>query len=119
MEKPLSRRAERLLRHLKSTIVTGMIAGLPLAVTVWGLLWLWNLIDGAFAPVLRATVHRNIPGVSFLLLILGVYLIGLLSENVLGRQMLHWGERVVTRLPVARSLYRGTKEVIDTFAQSK
>ena len=47
-----------------------------------------------------------------------VFLLGLVSRNVIGRR-LGIAERIVRRIPIARSLYSSTKEVLASLAHSR
>jgi uncharacterized membrane protein len=38
---------------------------------------------------------------------------------VLGRRVLHWGEKVFARIPVLRAVYTGTREVTRAFASNR
>ena len=41
-----------------------------------------------------------------------LYLIGLMTANLLGRRLFAWGERLVERLPVASVIYSAAKQLV-------
>ena len=46
-------------------------------------------------------------------------LIGALAKGFIGRQILQFGEQLVERTPIVRSLYNGLKQIVETiFNQS-
>ncbi|NNK78694.1 MAG: DUF502 domain-containing protein, partial [Litoreibacter sp.] len=51
-------------------------------------------------------------GVIFFLIF--TVLVGWIGKGLLGRSLLHWGERIVDRMPVVRSIYNGLKQIAET-----
>jgi len=51
--------------------------------------------------------------------VLAIFLLGVLAHNVIGRRVLHWGERIFARIPVLRAVYTGTREVTKAFASNR
>lgn len=112
--------------RLRQYFVTGLLVWLPVGVTAWVLLWLIGALDSifgglligaelmapAFAPALERL--RGIPGLG---VVLGAVLIvgtGLLVTNFVGQWFLRQWNRLVTRIPVVRSIYSSVKQVADT-----
>jgi len=59
------------------------------------------LLDSAFQKL-----------IAVLLTLGGLYAVGLLASLVLGRKLLHWMERMLTRLPLVQTVYGGTKRFL-------
>jgi uncharacterized membrane protein len=51
--------------------------------------------------------------------VLGIVGIGALTANLFGKSMLAFGERMLTRVPLVRSIYSALKQVFETFASSE
>ena len=47
---------------------------------------------------------------------LGIFLIGLLAENVLGRQLLKGLEWLLMQIPFIRGIYSATRQFLETFS---
>ena len=66
------------LRSPRRIFVTGLIAVLPLLVTLWLLSLLFQALDGLVAPLIETLAHRRLPGLGLLLTLLAIFLVGLL-----------------------------------------
>lgn len=117
--------------HLRKYLITGLLAWLPLAVTVWVVLWLVGLLDGIFGallwgmevmlpaanlPVIERL--RAIPGLGVILVFVVLLLTGALVSNVAGRWMMRQGDRVFTTIPFVKSIYSSVKKVSNTLFSS-
>jgi uncharacterized membrane protein len=117
--------------HIKKYLLTGLLAWLPLTLTIWVLLWLVSFLDAIFggfltgldaltpdsaAPVIDWL--RHIPGLGVVLVFTALLLTGILVSNVAGRWWLRQWSRLFTNIPVFRSIYNSVKKVSDTLFSS-
>lgn len=107
------------MAHFRKYLLTGLLVWLPLGVTLWILNALigWMdqtllLLPEAWRP--EAVVGFRIPGLGALLALGVVLLTGVLATNFVGRQLAHWGDGLMRRIPVVRSIYSSVKQVSDT-----
>ena len=49
--------------------------------------------------------------------LLGILLIGLMARNIVGRWLLEFGEGTLLRIPLAGSVYKTLKQLLETFLQ--
>jgi uncharacterized membrane protein len=111
--------------RLRSYFLTGLVVAGPLAVTAY-LSWsIINWIDGWVKPIIPAIYLPEsylpfpIPGFGLVILLVGLTTLGFLTANLVGRTMLDFGESLVNRMPVVRSLYKSAKQIFETiFSQS-
>ncbi|HCP01660.1 MAG TPA: hypothetical protein DIT35_09225, partial [Rhodospirillaceae bacterium] len=61
----------------------------------------------------------DIPGVGLIVLIISLIIIGALTRMLLGRTLVRLGESLVNRMPVVRSVYGATKQVVETVLKSQ
>ncbi len=103
--------------RLRRIALAGLVILAPVALTIFVLKKLFEFMDGIFAPFIHRTLGLypdvHIPGLGFLLTILVVLALGWLSTNVVGRSLIQVAERLICRVPVAKSIYGATKGVLE------
>ena len=104
---------------LKVRFITGFFVIVPAIATSWLLYVFWDAIDSFFSPGYERIFGRRIPGLGFLTAILLVLVMGIIATNVVGRRMLARIERLLTRVPIFRSIYPTIKELIASFSPEK
>ena len=116
---------------IKKYLLTGLLGWLPLAITLWVLLWLVGVLDailggfltgvGALTPDSTRSVLmqlRGIPGLGVVLVFSALLITGALVSNVAGRWWLAQWDRLFTHIPVFKSIYNSVKKVSDTLFSS-
>ncbi len=102
-------------RCIITYFINGLIIIIPLAVTLWLLVWVFNLVDGMLAPVLNWAFGRPIIGLGFVTVIFLVLLIGYLGIKLGRRKVFDLFELQVTRIPVIGTIYGSTRQVLENF----
>jgi uncharacterized membrane protein len=116
---------------IKKYLLTGLMVWLPLAITIWVLLWLVGLLDAVFGgflaglaavtpSTLSPTIERlhNIPGLGVLLVFTAMLVTGALVSNVAGRWWVKQWDHLFTHIPIVKSIYNSVKKVSDTLFSS-
>jgi len=100
--------------------LAGLLVVAPVGITFW-LSWLvLNFIDDRVTPLIPEAYNPNtyvpfgIPGLGLLVLLLFITFIGALTRVLLGRWIVRGGEHLLSRMPVVRSIYSATKQVVET-----
>ncbi|HZY17605.1 MAG TPA: DUF502 domain-containing protein [Ramlibacter sp.] len=104
---------------LRRWLFAGLLVLAPLAITLWVLQWIVGTLDQtllilpeAWQPQ-RLTGYR-IPGLGVLLALAILLLVGAITSNFIGRKLVDWGDAILKRIPVVRSIYSSVKQVSDT-----
>lgn len=116
---------EKMLNHLKEKFVTGLFVVIPLGITIFILKFLFNFADGILGTYLDSLItavsHRetHFPGLGMLTGAVVIYLTGLLATNVMGTHLLKWGDELLSRIPLVRSIYTPSKQLTKVFREGK
>ncbi|MHB8948798.1 MAG: DUF502 domain-containing protein [Rhodoferax sp.] len=116
---------------MKKYLLTGLLVWLPLAITIWVLMWLVGLLDAVFGGVLTGLValtpnsagtliepFRHIPGLGVVLVFSALLVTGALVSNVAGRWWVAQWDRLFAYIPVFKTIYNSVKKVSDTLFSS-
>lgn len=118
---------DRLQQDLKNDLIAGLLVVIPLATTIWlattvsrfVLAFLTSIPKqfnpfNTLNPVLQELINL---GVGLVVPLLGILLIGLMARNIVGRWLLEFGEGTLLRIPLAGSVYKTLKQLLETFLQ--
>jgi uncharacterized membrane protein len=110
--------------NLRRYLVAGVLVWLPIVATIWVVSFILRLMDSTLLllpPSLRpqALVGFALPGAGLVFALIVLLLTGLLVTNLIGRRLIIWGEELLNRIPVVRSVYGGVKSFAESvFSQS-
>lgn len=100
-------------------LFTGLLVIVPGAITLSVLHWIVGMLDQTLLILPEAwhpdrLLGFHIPGFGVLLTLLILLVAGATASNFAGRRLVAWGDRLVSRIPVVRSIYSSVKQVSDT-----
>lgn len=109
---------------LRGYLVAGVLVWLPILATIWVVSFLLHIMDRtllllpvAYRP--QALVGFALPGLGALFALIVLLVTGILVTNLIGRKLVVWGEELLNRIPVVRSVYGGVKSFAESvFSQS-
>jgi uncharacterized membrane protein len=105
-------------------LVAGVLVWLPILATIWVASFMLHIMDRTLLllpPAYRpeALVGFSLPGVGALFALIVLLLTGLLVTNLIGRRLVVWGEDLLNRIPLVRTVYGGVKSFTESvFSQS-
>ncbi|QBK03484.1 DUF502 domain-containing protein [Hylemonella gracilis] len=105
-------------------LLAGLLVLVPLIITLWVLNWVVGTLDQTLR-ILPSAWHPDtllgfhIPGLGVIFAVVVVLAIGAMASNFIGNQLLAWGNALLQRIPVVRSVYSGVKQVSDTLFSEK
>ena len=109
---------------LRKWLFTGLLVIVPGVITVWVLNWIVGMLDQTLNILPQAwqpdrLLGLHIPGFGVLLTLAILLIVGFAASNFAGRKLVSWGDAMVSRIPVVRSIYSSVKQVSDTlFSES-
>jgi len=118
-EQPQSNNVPRIgfLGRLRAWFFTGLLVTVPLLLTVYITWWAIEVIDGQVArilPWIDQYVVGEIPGAGLILGVVLITFIGSIAAGFAGRWIIRLGESILDRMPVVRTIYGATKQILET-----
>ncbi len=104
---------------VRKNFVTGLITLLPLFVTYIFIAWLMKFLHKnlAFVPKLISPDNDILiilfEFVLFLLILLFIYIVGVFTNKYIGKKTILMGESLLNRIPLIRTVYTGTKQILN------
>jgi uncharacterized membrane protein len=115
---------QRWKQDFKNDLIAGLLVVIPIATTIWlsitSATWVINVLtripkqlnplhdlNPIALNLLNLTVGLAVP-------LLSILLIGLMARNIAGRWLLDLGERLLQAIPLAGSVYKTLKQLLET-----
>ena len=116
---------------MKKYILAGLLVWLPLAITIWVLHAILNTLDGVFESLLSGVqlvlpaaaadfvqMLKSIPGLGVIVMFSALLATGVFATNIAGQWALRQGNRLLSHIPIVKSIYSSVKQVSDTLFSS-
>lgn len=104
-------------RTLRNYFLTGIFVLLPLAVTVYVLYLIFNLIDNLAGSIFLWLTGYKIPGIGVAVTVIVILATGALATNFIGHKLVQLWESILLRIPLANWIYRIVKQIVDTLTR--
>ncbi len=115
---------QRLKQDLKNDLIAGLLVVIPLATTIWLTItvanWVINFLTripkqlnpfDTLNPILTNIINFL---VGLAVPLFAILLIGLMARNIFGRWLLDLGEKILQGIPLAGSVYKTLKQLLET-----
>ena len=118
-----------MIRKIRSWFFTGLLVTAPVMLTIY-ITWLViNIIDSQVVSLfpdglselisVNAPILNNLPGVGLLIGFIIITMIGAIAAGFIGRWIIILGEKLLNRMPVVRSIYGASKQILETVLASQ
>lgn len=116
----------KFIKHKSRTyFLTGLLVVVPIGITIFILRFVIGKLDDMLAVIPPAFHPQTyipfpVPGLSLIIMLITVMIIGMVTRNILGRKLVRLGENIVDKIPLVRSIYLLSKQLLETiFNQDK
>jgi uncharacterized membrane protein len=110
---------------LRASFLTGLVVIAPIGLTIWLIWTIIGWIDGWVLPLVPTQfrpeqyIGNNLRGVGVIIFLVFTIIVGWVAKGYIGRSLIRFGEGLVDRMPIVRSVYNGVKQIAETiFAQT-
>ncbi|MDB0036494.1 DUF502 domain-containing protein [Pelagibacteraceae bacterium] len=109
-----------LISRIRSYFLTGVVVLIPIGITIY----LTVLIMSVSPSLIPASINPNkylpfnIPGLEFLIAFLIITFVGMVSLTFIGKTLLNFGQRILNKIPILRTIYNGLGQLTKNFTSS-
>ena len=109
------------MRYLTTIFLKGLGAVLPIALTLYFIYWLGRSIELLIRPILLYFIPEAIywPGMGLITGVLLLFGIGLLVDAWIIRKLFIFGETILDKIPLVKSIYSSLRDFMDYFTRLK
>ena len=118
-ERNAPKKYDTLLLRIRNRFIAGLLVVIPIGGSIFILITVFNYVDNLIGPVVTLIWGKHIRGLGFVVMVGLVYLLGLIASNVMGRQILHFIESMLTKIPVFRQVYTIIRQLVNGFSLSQ
>ncbi len=104
---------------LRRHFATGLMIVVPIAVTLWAVLWLFRFVDGMLGSMIRPLLPFPIPGLGVILLLLILLGVGFFARSRAGARMILWLDMRLSRIPLASWVYGTATQITHSAVDGK
>ncbi|MBM4152638.1 MAG: DUF502 domain-containing protein [Kiritimatiellaceae bacterium] len=108
--------------YIRARMISGLLVLGPLLITLFILKVVFTALTAFVLPVLNPWLGELPKSVVMIIAtivaLLLIYLVGMLTTHFVGRRFIQAGESVMMKLPIIRSVYSSSKQVMDTLSNS-
>lgn len=122
---PPAPRKPGLIAGLRASFLTGIVVIAPVALTVWFVWTIFGWVDSVVLPLIPQNIRPeqyigiNLRGIGVIIFLVFTVAVGWIAKGLIGKSLITFGESLVNRMPVVRSIYSAVKQIAETvFAQT-
>lgn len=113
---------------IRKNLVAGLLITVPVALTIFILTFIINLIDDAMAPVIAQIIREfqmplpedfRVPGLGICLILIFMFFIGLVTTNIFGKKIVEIWDRILHQTPIVSGIYATIQNLVRTVSESK
>jgi uncharacterized membrane protein len=111
----LSDAARATMRKATSIFLTGLLAILPILVTISLVMWLIGAAESVFGGVLSVLLPGDVyrRGMGLIVAIGLIFFFGLAMQGIVTRQVLIWIDNNLNRIPLIKTIYGAVRDLTD------
>jgi uncharacterized membrane protein len=108
------------MRKIWNTVLKGLVAILPIGLTVYVVYWLAGTAERLFAPLIKLFVPDRLywPGLGLICGVILLYFVGLAVNAYLVHRALRISDKLFARIPVVKTIYLAIRDFMRFFPSS-
>jgi uncharacterized membrane protein len=109
---------KELVKTVKTRFISGVLVIVPLFVAIAVLKFVIETIDNFLKPHIIRLIGQEyaFPLIGLLITLILIFLAGIFTTNVFGQKMLHYWEYMILRIPLFKTVYSASKQLVEGIA---
>ncbi len=103
-------------KKIKKYFISGLIVVVPVSFTVY---ILWAIIRFTDRLYPSSFLPFYVPGFGIIVTFFVIFLVGVITTNFLGKRLLSFGERIISRVPLVKEIYLSIKQIAEALFSQK
>jgi uncharacterized membrane protein len=105
------------LSRLRTYFLTGVVVLIPIGITVYLTVLIMNISPSLIPASINPNKYLpfNIPGLEFLIAFIIITFVGMVSLTFIGKTLLNFGQRILNKIPILRTIYNGLGQLTKNF----
>jgi len=110
-----------MFKSISKKLITGFITLLPVVLTIYLLYWLAVSSEQVLGNALKFLLPNTVyfPGMGMIAGLVVIFIVGLMMNAYMVRQLFALGEQLLYRLPFIKTVYRAFRDFFDFFSPKK
>ncbi|MBN2280282.1 MAG: DUF502 domain-containing protein [Candidatus Marinimicrobia bacterium] len=110
---------KKLKKSLRTKFLAGIFALIPIVLTIYVFKLFLAFFDSIVGPVVDPIAIKylgfKIPGLGLVSGLFLIFLLGLLTSNIVGKSIFHQFEKWVNQIPLIKTVYSTSKKILTAF----
>lgn len=102
--------------HIRQYILRGLLALVPIMLTVFAVYFLYTAVDKRVVNLIDHYTGISFPGLGILFVLIVLYIVGAITSNFVGKQVFHFFEKIMDKIPLLKSTYQVGKQISSTLS---
>jgi len=108
------------MSRLANIFFRGLVTTLPVAFSIFAVWWLFTQAENLLGAGMKHLVSEEayIPGMGVAAAVALLLVVGILMDIWVFRRLVTFGESLIERIPLVKTLYNGTRDMMSFFSKS-
>lgn len=109
------------MKYITRTFLTGLVTLIPVVASLYLLIWLAMATESVLGKGMRSILPEDLywPGMGMALVVVLIFLTGLFMRTWVAQKLFAWGEALLYRTPVVKSVYGPLRDLFIFMAEPR
>lgn len=106
---------------MKKIFIRGLIALTPIALTIALVSWLFGILESTFSVPIKELIGSKyyFKGLGIVVALIFIFIVGIAVNNWLIKKIYNWGEQILIRIPLIKTIYTSICDLLNFFQVEK